>query len=107
MSEERTDFDFYLVVKTIIYMVAGFLALFIATCSGGCTIEAIATGEHKNLSYIAWAVAFGITAYVCLSGFGQSRKILERALQGLPLEDPKEEKDEETKSAGSGGKDDS
>lgn len=107
MSDERTDFDFYLLVKTLVYLVAGFLALFVATCSGGCAAEGLASGDKVGFKLLVWAIVFGTTAYICLRGFGDSRRILERALRGLPLEDPKEEKDEEDKSTGSGGEDDS
>lgn len=94
----RSDYESYMLIKTIIYLSAGFLALFIATCSGGCTLEAVATGEHKDLSYMAWAIVFGFVAFFCLRGFRHSKNILERALQGLPLTEEKEEKDEEAES---------
>jgi len=89
-DEQKRDYETYSIIKTIIYLVAGFMALFIATCTGGCTVDAIATGEHKDLSFIVWTIVFGCVAYFCLSGFAESKEIIEKALKG--------ESDEKTES---------
>ena len=81
-EKKLSEFEQYTVFKTVIYLVAGFMALFIATCTGGCTVDAIASGEHKDLSYIVWTIVFGCVAYFCLSGFSESKTIVEKAMKG-------------------------
>ena len=85
-EKEHEDYIFF---KTIMYLVAGFTALFIATCSGGCTVNALASGEKASYGYVVWAIVFGIVAVICLHGFGDSKEIIEKYLN-LKGDEPEE-----------------
>jgi len=94
---DKHDYESYILIKTIIYLVAGFLALFISTCSAGCGLNSLATESHQYGNF-AWALIFGIVALVTLNGFGRSRDIIEKHLRGeagIKEEEKKEEKKDE------------